>query len=54
METTVEEREMEIIQKDGSVHKVKGTITTTHHGTKDKDGNPKISVNVGVSPIEGN
>lgn len=49
---TVEEKEMEVTNEDGSVSKVKGTVTTTDHGVKDKDGFPKISVNIGVSPIQ--
>lgn len=49
---TVAEKEMVIEKEDGTVETVLGTITTTDHGETDKDGNPKISVNIGVSPIE--
>jgi len=48
---TVEQKEMTVEHEDGSIEKVLGTITTTDHGVTDEEGNPKISVNVGVSPL---
>lgn len=46
--TTEEEKEFTVTNADGSVSTVKGKIVTTDHGVTDKDGYPKISVNINV------
>lgn len=51
MEVTTEEREFTVTHPDGTVSQVLGTITTTDHGETDAEGNPKVSVHVGASPI---
>ena len=46
--TTEEEKEFVIDHGDGIKSHVKGRIITTHHGTTDEEGNPKISVHVSL------
>ena len=49
--TTIEERPIAVTLEDGTEAVMQGTITTIDYGEVDEDGYPKISVNVGVSPL---
>ena len=48
---TTEEKEFTVTHADGTTSQVKGTVTTTNHGETDAEGNPKVSVHIGASPI---
>lgn len=50
MEVTEEDRIFTITAEDGTVQKVPGKVVTTTDGF-DEDGNPKVSVNIKVPPI---
>lgn len=50
-EITTEEKTFTVTHADGTVSTVQGTVTTTHHGETDEDGNPKISVHIGATPL---
>ena len=43
-----EDREFTITNKDGSISKVMGKVTTIDHQETDKDGNPKISTKINI------
>lgn len=53
MEETITEeaKEMTVTNLDGSESKVMAKVITTDHGVTDKDGNPKISVEVKVPSV---
>lgn len=48
---TTEEKKFTVTHADGTTSKVLGTVTTTDHGETDAEGNPKISVHIGASPV---
>lgn len=51
MEVTTEDKEFTITNKDGSTVTLMGKVTTTKDGF-DEDGNPKVSVQINVPPID--
>lgn len=48
---TTEEREFTVTHADGTTSQVLGTVTTTDHGVTDEEGNPKVSVHIGATPV---
>lgn len=51
MEVTTEDKTMVVTDKDGLEHKVQAKVITTRDGF-DEQGNPKVSVQINVPPIE--
>ncbi len=49
---TEEERELTLTHDDGTTSTVIGKVITTDHGVTDEDGNPKISVEIKVPPMD--
>lgn len=51
MEVTTEDRVFTVTSEDGTVQELNGKVITTRDGF-DNDGNPKISVEIKVPPME--
>lgn len=51
MEVTTEDRVFTVTSEDGTVQELNGKVITTRDGF-DEDGNPKISVEIKVPPME--
>ena len=51
MTVTTEDREFTVTTQDGSIQKLMGQVVTTKDGF-DKEGNPKVSVEIKVPPME--
>ena len=51
MEVTTEDRVFTVTSEDGTVQELNGKVITTRDGF-DENGNPKISVEIKVPPME--